>query len=304
MKIVLRFGIVFLIIGLIGATVTAFAAKEDLEERLISETFIYEKDELKDIKLSFSNNPVTIYPSEDDKIKIIVIYEDYETLSIDKTDYKLNIAVTSKWLDHFFNGFKLFNLTDFVFDRTIKVYLPEALYDLDIKTSNGSIKTKGMTLDHVSLKTSNGSLDISESTFNTIGLYTSNGTIELNQVSAIKADLETSNGSLIIKEVSITELFGNTSNGKIIGSKMDSELINLSTSNGPLNLSILGSFDDYKVTTKTSNGKVKINEVSYGSDTYHKDKSLSVTAKTSNGDVFLNFSNDWFLVIDVLKAKS
>ena len=32
----------------------------------------------------------------------------------------------------------------------------------------------------------------------------------------------------------------------------------------------------YKVTTKTSNGKVKINGVTYGKDTYHKDKMPSV----------------------------
>lgn len=292
MKIVLRVGIVLLIIGLIGATTMSFAAKEDLEEKLIRETFIYEKDELKTIKLAFNNSPVTVYPSENDKIKIVVIYEDYETFSIDKTDDKLNIAVTSKWFDRFFNGFKLFNPTGFSFDRTIKVYLPEVLYDLDIKTSNGSIKTNGVNLNHVSLKTSNGSLNITNSTFNTIGLYTSNGTIELKQINALKADLKTSNGNLTIKDISINELKGNTSNGKITGSKMAAELINLSTSNGSINLGILGSFNDYKVTTKTSNGKVKINDVSYGSDTYHTDKSLFVTAKTSNGDVILNFSND------------
>lgn len=267
-------------------------AKKDIEKSFLSETFIYEKDEFKDIDLTFSNNSIAIYPSEDDKIKIVVVYDDYEVLLVNNSEDELNIAITSNWYNKFINGFKLYDLTGYMFDKTIEVYLPNLPYNLNIKTSNGSIKSKDVTLKDVSLKTSNGVLDISHSIFNTIELYTSNGAIIIDQVSSKKADLETSNGGLIIKDISIKELFGNTSNGKITGFRIKGDLINLTTSNGAITLDILGSFDDYRVTTKTSNGKVKINDITYGSDTYHTDQQLIILTKTSNGNIYINFSDD------------
>lgn len=292
MKNVLRIGIILLIIGMMGATITSFTAKDDLEKNLSSETFIYEKNEFTDIDISVVNNPVIVLPSEDDKIKVVIVYESYETLTEEKTDNKLSITVKSKWFESFFNGFSMFNLSDFLLERTVYIYLPDLAYDLDIKTSNGIVTVKDVSLRNGTLKSSNGSINISNSMFATLGAHTSNGTIDLSNVNAQKADLEISNGRLKLNSINISELIGNSSNGQILGSKITSDSVHLVTSNGYIKISVIGTFDDYKLTTKTSNGKVKINGTTYGNDTYHKDKTPSVVVRTSNGNIDVNFSLD------------
>ena len=65
-----------------------------------------------------------VLPSEDDKIKVVIVYESYETLTeekTDKTNFPLQLSLNG--LKVFSMGFSMFNLSDLFFIRKNRLYL-------------------------------------------------------------------------------------------------------------------------------------------------------------------------------------
>ena len=135
-----------------------------------------------------------------------------------------------------------------------------------IDTSNGSINVNGINADKLTLDTSNGSVTLSAvSSRSDITIDTSNGKVELSDVTSGQ------------------RLQAVSSNGKIEFSRITANDIVLETSNGKITGTVSGSVSDYKIHTRTSNGKNNLNNTQSG------EKSLR--AITSNGKIEIFFAD-------------
>jgi|GEM_PF-3020834 len=67
--------------------------------------------------------------------------------------------------------------------------------------------------------------------------------------------------------------------------------IDFHTSNGGINLTVVGSFDSYRVTMATSNGKYYLDGVQVAVNSYHTNLPHQIKLATSNGDVRLAFAS-------------
>lgn len=293
MKTILKVGIIFVIIGAISVTVFGFLAEPYIEEQLeyTDMSYNYDKTQFTRIELSFYNNPVEIKPSTDDQIHIDFKVDQYEEIVLSDESDVLSIVVSSDWWDYMRNPLLWFNFSNTMVDRTVTILLPESLYKIQVKTSNGAIKMNDLTLDSVVLKTSNGRVDVRNTEVSTLNLGSSNGKIYLNTVIADNVLLSTSNGEIECIGLVSDSIDAETSNGPINASGIVSNDFRVSTSNGKITIGIQGRFEDYKVKTKTSNGDVKIDGANYSNDTYHSSKTPYVEAITSNGDIRINFED-------------
>ncbi|MCU0105575.1 DUF4097 family beta strand repeat-containing protein [Acholeplasma vituli] len=293
MKTILKVGIVFIILGAISVTVFGLLAQPYLEEQLDYTDMSYEYDgaQFTRIELSFYNNPVEIKPSTDDKIHIDFKVDQYEEIVLSDESNVLSIVVTSDWWDYMRNPLLWFNFSNITVNRTVTVLLPDSLYELQVKTSNGAITLNDLTLKSAHLNTSNGKVDVRNTTVNDLTLGSSNGKVYLNTVTSENVELSTSNGEIECINLVATSVDAETSNGPINGSGIVSNDFRVQTSNGRINITVQGRFDDYKVKTRTSNGDVKIDGATYGNDTYHSSKTPYVEAITSNGDIRINFED-------------
>jgi DUF4097 and DUF4098 domain-containing protein YvlB len=293
MKIILKIGILFIVIGAISVTVFGLLAQPYLEEQMVytDQNFDYEGTEFNRIDLSFFNNPVVIKPSADNQIHIRFKTDQYEEVTVTEDNQILSIVVTSDWWDQFRNPLHWFSFNNIGVNRTVTVELPNVLYHLSVRTSNGAISLEDLTLESAVLRTSNGRVSIENASIPTITMTSSNGKLYLKDVVSTTVDLETSNGEIELIGVEAYSIDAETSNGPINASGIDAEDFRVSTSNGAIELSIQGIFEDYKVKTKTSNGTVKINGSTYGNDTYHSTKVPFVEAITSNGNIRITFED-------------
>ena len=146
------------------------------------------------------------------------------------------------------------------------LFLPAShSYELDLQTSNGTIRAEGLCGSQLVADTSNGAVTIEQCDFDTVSVKTSNGAIRVHSSAArgtgSEVDLATSNGS-----ISITL-------------RRDSEA-------------------EYKVEASTSNGRVRAelnglqvsttgkNYLYAESDAFHtSDIRVRIVARTSNGSI-------------------
>lgn len=294
MRAIIKIGVLFLIIGAVSSIVFGLVANEQLKEELeLTEvTYTYEKTRFSTIDLSFENNPVVILPSETEEIVIRFNYDQYETVVETKTETGLGIKVTSKWYERLFFGSRIFNFNLFE-NRTVYVYLPDVLYNLHVTTSNGAISLDDLSLGSSNLTSSNGAIKVKNASFNNhLKNVTSNGMINLYGITADIIENKTSNGPVELNNLIASTIKATSSNGRISGEDITTDYLSAYTSNGSIDLAINGAFADFKVKTRTSNGDVKINNQTYGNDTYHESKTPYVSATTSNGNISLFFTLD------------
>ena len=311
MKTFLKIGLIVFIIGIVSSVGFGLWAYPELkkEEELVDKSYTYEQDVYEGIHLEFRNQAVEMKKSTDGKIHIDFIHEKHEEVTVVDTGSTLTISVTSTWWDQFINS-SLINFGDWFVARKATIQLPESLYKVYIKTTNGGFTVNGVDTESMELRTTNGIIMVENSHSDSFLLKTSNGAIVLTNVEAvnIKGDssngrltftnltaevinAETSNGNIILDVINSPKLVTTSSNGTITGTNITSNNMKFNTSNGGINLTVKGLFEDYKVKTKTSNGNVKINEAEYGNATYHDTKIPYLEAMTSNGNVKITFEN-------------
>ena len=294
MKLLIKISALLIIVGLAVSVVFGVIAREELKDEsdLVSESFTFEKDLYTSIEISVQNNPIKVLVAEDEEIKITFKNYDYEKVENLTTDGKVYIKVYANWWDNLLKGSTFVGFMDIMQDRTVYIHVPEKLFDYNLRTSNGKIIFDDVDANNVNLKTSNGAIVLSSVTINNAVLRTSNGAITLDSVIGKEVDGMTSNGAITLKDITADELIMETSNGAVTGSNLSSELVDIYTSNGPIRIHVVGHFRDYKVRTKTSNGSVKINDQTYGNDTYNETKTPYVKTITSNGRIEIFFTLD------------
>ena len=95
--------------------------------------------------------------------------------------------------------------------------LPESLYKVYIKTTNGGFNVNGVDTESMELRTTNGIIMVENSHSDSFLLKTSNGAIVLTNVEAVN-------------------IKGDSSNGRLTFTNLTAEVINAETSNGNVNI--------------------------------------------------------------------
>ena len=161
--------------------------------------------------------------------------------------------------------------------------------DLTAVTSNSSCTLEDVQVKgKLDVRTSNGALTSHEIKGEAeVTFKTSNALISARKLQAKgPVTLESRNGRLEAELVSTPqELSLQTSNARISVQSVASPDIRLITSNGKVEGSILGKDSDYRVTSRTSNGRNNLSD-----HAWQGSKRLDV--KTSNGNIQLQFAQE------------
>ncbi|MFA7377136.1 MAG: hypothetical protein WCZ13_06480, partial [Acholeplasmataceae bacterium] len=136
MKLVLKFGIVFVILGMIGAATFLFLSGNDRDALLEEEVLKYESTRFTKLYLSVEDERIVVKPSVTNELIVTIIYEDYETLTVKELENELNIDVRAPFLTRFTRGIQVFNLARMMNPKEVIIELPEAIEDVYLKTSN------------------------------------------------------------------------------------------------------------------------------------------------------------------------
>lgn len=292
MKHALRLGILFVLLGIVGSFTFLFLSSKDDSKIYKEETLNIDVTDVLTLNINVIDQRILLTNSESDELVIKATYEEYETLSYQTLGSETTVKITAPLLDRITSGISLFDISAIFYQKAFVIELPSHIKTVNLKTSNGRIEVMNMNLDKANLTTSNGRIEVTDSTVSTLNIETSNGQINLTNVISNVAELDTSNGDINLNTININQLNGETSNGSIEGSKITSTDLDLETSNGSISLNINGSFTDYQVKTKTSNGKVRINDEFYGNSTYNKNQIPYIEVETSNGNIKLSFYGD------------
>jgi DUF4097 and DUF4098 domain-containing protein YvlB len=308
--ILLGIGFVLIIIGFIG-TKGDFSNLRDVFTDDEEYTFATktETQPVTDVIIDTENRHFKFYRSTTEELKFEYYESERYVYTYTYVDGKATLVCNykSKW-----NFFIWFRYTSSTFSL-INVYLPKSFTgNINCKTSNGGIELADGTLNNVTLTSSNGAFNLKNLEVNAIDLHTSNGRFELADITAAtKMTGSTSNGKLILSNltapavhfsssngdvnatnVNAGNIYFHTSNGDIDGNTLTGEHMEAETSNGRIELDINGSYDDYRISSHTSNGKTHVGDFLLDDGTVNDDSSKSVTANSSNGNIYLNFLND------------
>lgn len=159
-----------------------------------------------------------------------------------------------------------------------------SLSGLTAHTSNSSVTAEKVAADGaVVLRTSNSRVNAEDLAAEEVTIKTNNGRIEGKNVGA-KGNITfvTSNGRIIAENVSGKEMVLSTSNGKIEVMNIDAQYIKLASSNGGISGTVAGKREDYRITSRTSNGKNSL----AGSDSGNR----RLEVITSNGGINVDFA--------------
>lgn len=256
--------------------------------------YTYSIDEISDLKLELKGQPVEIRTSTDDKVHVTAWENERVKFSAEKTPDALSLSLGAdiRWYDQFIYGFfsqlssyqyrsiieipssYQGDFTIFCSETTVDLKGFQALRNLEIKNSNGSIFLESISSSRCFLSTSNSSIICKELKTGEMEAYSSNGGIALEKVTADNVHTGTSNSSIAGKAITAGEITVTNSNGSISLTEINADGLTASTSNSSNhleNVSITGS-----VILSNSNGSLGIQQV----------KAPNIDLSTSNSQIF------------------
>lgn len=296
--VLLTIGVLLFLVGMIGG---GFAFDR------LSLTAAYEEKHLSRMSNAYTeiiftdvNASITVLPVAGEEMRITYYESDSDMFQVEETDGRFSMQRTYKWSIK--NLFQFFSLPK---DLSVTIELPERYAgSLTIKTNNGSISAQALFhIEHLSLKTNNGKIELTDLAVtgayeghtsngkvtaqniraNAFSQTTSNGIITASQLSIVETlSLQTSNGRIELSDSTAGEISCSTSNSGIEIQNIFAPLIELKTSNGAIKGNISASMDDYKIESKTANGKNSL-------PTKKESGAYLLTAKTSNGSIDVTF---------------
>jgi len=159
-----------------------------------------------------------------------------------------------------------------------------SLSDLTAHTSNSSVTAERVkAVGNVVLRTSNSRVSAEDVEAEKVTIKTNNARIEGKNVRAAgNVTFVSSNGRITAENVSGKDMVLSTSNGKIEVMNIGAQYIKLATSNGGISGTVAGKRGDYRITSRTSNGKNNLE----GSDS----GSRTLEVITSNGGINVDFA--------------
>lgn len=187
--------------------------------------------------------------------------------------------------------------------KEFRIVVPETWRGrVRISSTNAQVTAEDVDLECLTLQTTNGSVSVSKARLaKELSAKTSNSAITLKGITAPGADIRTTNGRISAENMHI---FGQcrlgASNGRIEAADISAEGVGLSTTNGHINVraitadairlvtsngaiggSVCGRREDYRISSRTTNGKNSLGSTDSGART--------LEATTSNAGIDIDF---------------
>jgi len=285
-------GLGLVIAGLVAGGTGAFGNLTPEDYVLVDET--YDVASIDTLRLSFANKNIEVLPAETAQIRIVyyVTVDDpvIVTEGVDVLEFEEDVDWQFQWFS--WNWFQ--SLNPEFFDCTL--YLPaDVAFSLDLSTSNGTIDINDFDqLVMIDAYTSNGAVTLGDLVVaDTIAIISSNGAFDITNVTAGgTVNLRTSNGRITVNGlVASGDVTLKTSNGPVNVTGIETADLEVDTSNGRIDVTVVGSYDDYRILMETSNGSMYIDGDEKNDGRYNTSLSDTIDLDTSNGNVHLNFTN-------------
>ena len=284
--IVLIIAVVLVVAGIVMAACALVSTDFDwrrmsVDGVAVEKHFDAEASEIRSITVREFDKSVILEPSADGRIHVIYFETKKEFYSIQNNDGNLFITMeTSK---------RWYNFIGLSIERqpTTIIQLPTEFFgDVDLGTKNGEVDVNGLTVKgKLALSTSNGRVRVDNLTVDgNFDAETDNGRISLDNVTvAGDASAKTSNSGVSANNVAAWVLTLHTSNGSVSLSGIDvEEKLDCKSSNGGIRGTVKGKMSDFRITSKTSNGK---NNLPSSSTEGYKE----LVIKSSNGSIDIGF---------------
>jgi hypothetical protein len=294
---IFKISIVLILIGIVFTTIGLIAAKGDVQGVVfrynIDEEYTFVEEEVTEVltTLDFNsvNRKLSFKVSDDD-----TFYVDYYTSEKDRIDFSIEDSTMVFKNIVARQTFRLFQWTS-PHIANVNIYVPSSFDgELVIKNTNGKIEIVGLDqLLKISISVTNGAIDIQDVTSReNIVVSTTNGGVYLKNVQT-PADvrLSTTNGNLDVENSVIDgQLRMRSSNGKIAIKNITSDHIDMQTTNGTIVVTMVGNPQDYLIDVQATNGKIKINDITYGNQVLYPLNTKEIRAQTTNGNITMNFT--------------
>ena len=261
-------------------------------------------DALTAVRLNCLNLPIVIRGTQDNFAVLTYYTSDSDPYDARLENGTLILQSLSRggFADFFGRGFKF--LLKGAFPAVERALPAQALVDLFVHTSNGSVKAEGLAaLCAVQVETTNSRIEMHSVQCVSMALKSSNGRIVLDRVSAKRAlqaktsnsriqaeavrggadvTLTTSNGSIEAQDAAAAgQMEIVTSNGHITVERVSGAAVTLRTSNASIRGTLAGRQADYRISSGTSNGRNTLPN--------HQDGVKPLTVHTSNASIQLGF---------------
>lgn len=253
-------------------------------------------DAVSEIVVSEENNSVRLVSGSE----LSVEYSENETDS-----YAIGLSDGVLWVK--FKKEKRFSLRNvlgmFRGRKEFRIVVPETWRGrVRISSTNAQVTAEDVDLECLTVQTTNGSVSVSKARLaKELSAKTSNSAITLKGITAPGADIRTTNGRISAENMHI---FGQcrlgASNGRIEAVDISAEGVGLSTTNGHINVrtitadairlvtsngaiggSVCGRREDYRISSRTTNGKNSLGSTDSGART--------LEATTSNASINIDF---------------
>ncbi len=285
-------GLGLVIAGLVAGGTGAFGNLTPEDYVLVDET--YDVGTIDAIVLSFANKNIEVLPSDTAQIRIVYYVTEDDPVIVTEGATTIEFEEEIEWQFHWFNWNWFPPLNPEFFDCTL--YLPaDVAFSLDMSTSNGAIDIHDLDqLVLIDAYTSNGAVTLVDlAVTDAIAILSSNGAFDVANVTAGGAvNLRTSNGRITVDGlIAQGDVTLKTSNGPVTVTGIETSDLEVDTSNGRIEVTVVGSYEDYRILMETSNGSMYIDGVEKNDGRYNTSLSDTIDLDTSNGNVRLNFTN-------------
>lgn len=163
--------------------------------------------------------------------------------------------------------------------------------DLDLSTKNGKYEIDKVTCNGLAVKMKNGTVGMKKlNAAQDVNIKCSNGNLKTEFVTASSFNISCNNAGLIANDVTVKKFDCNTSNGTIdINALNLSESARLDTSNGKITAVAVGKRDDFCLSLETTNGSISVDGTPCKNITDVTAQKPKLLCRTSNGDIDLKF---------------
>lgn len=269
-----------------GGLVVYTAKAKSKEEKNKKE---YEASEMiHTVKVECENLRVRVKTVEQGPVRVYFKpQEDLDTVEFEEKNGIFSFTHKRKkkaqYLKNFFNMLKEWNKEYNILVLELPADFAGNLY---IKTTNGTIRTAGLTgLSSAEFSSNNGMIKLENSFADDLLICSGNGRIELDNVRGERLDASAGNGLITVKECRFQQKISLlTQNGAITGRNLISDHIVMQTSNGLITGTIIGNQNDYNISSMTRNGFNNLENIN------ESGRTKELTATTHNGRIQVDFT--------------
>ena len=168
-------------------------------------------------------------------------------------------------------------------DCDIVVEVPRNLkLDIEVNSRSGCIYVDGLITGKLDIETSSGDVELKNITSDILIMETTSGSVEANDLSIGSITAESTSGDVELNNCYGDKLLMDTVSGSVDFHKIEYSDITLSSTSGDIEGTIVGSRQEYSISSETTSGDNNL-----GNYDYNGTKSLKVS--TTSGDIEIDF---------------